>query len=128
MTEREIYVSMIEGSFDPATLKAFAEKKIAQLDHRNEKAKERAAAKRAAGDELQDLVFSFVGDEAKTRTQIADEMIAAGHDVTPGKVGARLTKLVDSGKIAKAKARVAGEDGKNKTIMVYALGFEAEEE
>ena len=127
MTEREIYTAMINGSIDAETLVAFGEKKLAQLDKRNEKAKERAAAKRAEGDELLNVVFSFVGDEAKTRGQITAEMVAAGYDVTEGKVGARLNKLVAGEQIAKAKGKTVGEDGKSKPVTLYALGFSSEE-
>ena len=47
MTEREIYNAMIDGTIDADVMVEFAEKKLAQLDKRNEKAKERAVAKRA---------------------------------------------------------------------------------
>lgn len=121
ITERDIYNQMIEGTIDAETLKAFAEKKIAQLDKRNESAKVRAAKKRAAGDELKGIVFSFVGDEAQTRVQITDAMIAAGHDVTVGKVGARLNQLVADGEIIKEKGKTLGEDGKSKAATFYSL-------
>lgn len=124
MTEREIYNAMIEGSLDAETMKEFAEKKLAQLDKRNASAKVRAAAKRAEGDELKAVVSSFVGDEPQTRAQITAAMVEAGYDVTEGKVGARLNKLVADGEIAKAKARIVGEDGKSKAATLYALSFE----
>ena len=87
---------------------------------------ERAVAKRAEADELTEKVFGFVTDEAQTRDDITNAMIDAGNDVTVGKVQARLTKLVEAGRIAKAKAKVAGEDGKTKQVTVYAFGFDAE--
>lgn len=126
MTEREIYNAMIDGTIDADVMVEFAEKKLAQLDKRNEKAKERAVAKRAEADELTEKVFGFVTDEAQTRDDITNAMVDAGNDVTVGKVQARLTKLVEAGRIAKAKAKVAGEDGKSKQVTVYALGFDAE--
>ena len=126
MTEREIYNAMIDGTVSAETLKEFAEKKIAQLDKRNASAKIRAERKRAEGDELANSVLGFVSDEPQTREQIAEAMVAAGYEVTVGKVQARLTKLFNEGRIAKAKAKVAGEDGKSKTVMVYAHEFDAE--
>lgn len=126
MTEREIYTAMIEGTIGADVLKEFAEKKIAQLDKRNASAKVRAERKRAEGDELTEAVFGFVSDEPQTREQVAEAMIAAGHSVTVGKVQARLTKLFNEGRIAKAKAKVSGEDGKAKTVTVYAFEFDAE--
>ena len=126
LTERDLYNSILNGNVDADVLKAFAEKKLAQLDKRSESAKRRAAVKRAEGDALVEAVFTHVGDEAKTRAQITSELVAEGFDVTDAKVGARLTKLVNDGRIAKAKGRVAGEDGKSKAATLYALAFDAE--
>ncbi len=124
MTERDIYNAMIDGTIERDVMVEFAEKKIAQLDKRNASAKARAEKKRAESDELMGVVASFVGDEPQTRAQITAAMIAEGHDVTEGKVGARLNKLVANGEIAKAKARIVGEDGKSKVATLYALSFE----
>lgn len=126
LTERDLYNSILNGNVDADALRAFAEKKLAQLDKRSESAKRRAAVKRAEGDALVEAVFTHVGDEAKTRTQITSELVAEGFDVTDAKVGARLTKLVKDGRIAKAKGKVTGEDGKSKTATLYALAFDAE--
>ena len=123
ITEREIYTSMINGTIDRDVMVEFAEHKLAQLDKRNESAKVRAAKKRAEGDALMGVVAEFVGDEPKTREDITSEMLDAGHDVTVGKVQSRLNKLVANGSIAKAKGKVAGEDGKNKTVTLYAVEF-----
>lgn len=123
ITEREIYTSMINGTIDRDVMVEFAEHKLAQLDKRNESAKARAAKKRAEGDALVDVVAEFVGDEPMTREDITNAMVDAGHEVTIGKVQNRLSKLVSEGRIAKAKAKVAGEDGKSKTVTVYAVQF-----
>ena len=126
ITEREIYNAMINGTIDADVMVEFATKKLAQLDKRNESAKIRAAKKRAEGNELESLVFSYVSEEGQTRGQIAEAMIADCHQVTVGMFQARLTALVEAGRIAKAKAKVAGEDGKTKQVTVYAFGFDAE--
>lgn len=126
ITEKAVYTGILEGTIDADVLKAFAEKKLAQLDKRAESAKIRAAKKKADGDALIEAVFACIGDEAKTRTQITSELIDEGYDVTEGKVTARLTKLVKDGRIAKAKGKVTGEDGKSKTATLYALAFDAE--
>lgn len=126
LTERDLYNSILNGNVDADALRAFAEKKLAQLDKRNESAKRRAAVKRTEGDALVETVFNHIGDEAKTRAQITAELVAEGFDVTEGKVGARLNKLVAEDRIAKAKGRVAGEDGKTKAVTLYALAFDAE--
>ena len=97
---------------------------MAQLDHRNEKAKERAAAKRAEGDELLNVVLTYVTDEPQSREDITAAMIADGHDVTAGKVGYRLTALSkgEDAPVAKQEATVPGVDGtKARRVMVYSL-------
>lgn len=126
LTERDLYNSILNGNVDADVLKAFAEKKLAQLEKRSESAKIRAAKKKAEGDALLEAVFACIGDEAKTRTQITSELIDEGYDVTEGKVTARLTKLVKDGRIAKTKDKVGSEDGKLKVATVYALAFDAE--
>lgn len=121
ITEREIYNAMINGTIDADVMVEFATKKLAQLDKRNESAKIRAAKKRAEGNELEALVLGYVTEEGQTRGQIAEAMLADGHDVTVGKVQARLTALVEAGKVSKEKGKVAGEDGKSKAATFYAL-------
>ena len=122
MTERDIYNSMIDGTFDPAVLAEFGAKKLAQLDHRNMKAKERAAAKRAEGDELTEKVYALVTDEPQSREDIANILIADGVETSVGKVGYRLTALVNDGRIVKEEITVPGVDGgKSKRMVVYSL-------
>ena len=123
MTEREIYNSILDGTFDTDVLVEFAEKKIAQLDKRNESAAKRAAKKRAESDDLMEKVAEFVTENPQSRDEITLAMQDAGIDVTVGKVTARLSKLVKAERISKAKAKVAGEDGKNHEVTVYALSF-----
>ena len=124
ITERDIYTSMIDGTFDPAILAEFGAKKLAQLDHRNMKAKERAAAKRAEGDELTEKVYSFVNDDPQSREDITNALVQAGIETTIGKVGYRLTALVNEGKIVKEEINVPGTDGgKAKRLVVYSLAY-----
>jgi hypothetical protein len=125
ITERDIYNGIINGTIDGDVLVEFAEKKLAQLDHRNEKAKERSAAKREAGDALTERVYGLLGSEPKSREQVLDELIAAGdvdeNELTLGKVGYKLSSLVRDGRAVKSESSVAGEDGKNRRIVVYSL-------
>ena len=124
ITEREIYTSIINGTADPDVLVEFAEKKIAQLDKRNASAAKRAAAKRAASDELLEVVAQYVSEAPQTREDITEAMIADGHEVTVGKVTNRLSKLVKAERIVKAKAKVpATEGGKAHEVTVYAVSF-----
>ena len=125
ITERDIYNGIIDGTVDRDVLVEFAEKKLAQLDHRNEKAKERSAAKREAGDALTERVYGLLGSEPKSREQVLDELIAAGdvdkNELTLGKVGYKLSALVRDGRAIKGETSIANEDGKNRRIVVYSI-------
>jgi hypothetical protein len=123
LTEREIYTMMINGTIDGDVMAEFAEKKLAQLDKRNASAQKRAAAKREATDVLTEQVMEYISENPQTREDITEAMIADGHEVTVGKVTSRLSKLVKAERIAKAKAKVSGEDGKSREVTVYALSF-----
>ena len=109
ITERDIYNSILDGTFDIDVLQGFAQKKLAQLDKRNASAKVRAERKRAEGDQLTDAVLAFVTDEPQNRAQIAAAFNAAnGTDFSDAKIGARLSKLARGGQIAKAETKEFG--------------------
>ena len=134
MTKRNVYEALInyanggamayagdEGDVvvSAEALAAFAENEIALLDKKAVKAKERAAQKRAEGDELTDAVRSAMSTE--TFEPIAE--IAArieGPDVTVSKVTYRLTQLVKNGEAEKQEISVAGGEGqKARKIQGY---------
>lgn len=127
VTKRERYESIkalveavgaVEG-IDTDGIVAFCDKEIATLDTRAEKAKERAAEKRAEGDELQAAVLAAMTDELASRQEITDRI--EGEDVTLAKVGYRLTALVKQGLAVKEEIAVTGEDGKSKKVAAYRL-------
>ena len=97
-------------------LRNYIDTTLDQLNAKNEKAKERAAKKRAEGDELLAVVEGLLTDEYQTGDEIAAQITDA--DVTRPKVTARLTKLIRAGKAHKAEAKT--EEGKK--VMVYAAG------
>ena len=103
-----------DGDVTAEDVTAFVETTLAQIAAKAEKNKERAAAKRQAGDKLRAQVLGFVTEEWQTRDEIAANF--EDEDVTPAKVGARLTQLVADGSVVKEKQKI---DGKDK--MVYAL-------
>ena len=136
MTKRNVYEALINlantGNLEYTTdegavtvtgeaLIAFAENEIALLDKKAVKAKERAAQKRAEGDELTDAVRAVMSTE--TFEPIAE--IAArieGEDVTVAKVTYRLTQLVKAGEAEKEQITVPGGEGqKARKIMAYKL-------
>ena len=127
VTKRERYESIkalveavgaVEG-IDTDGIVAFCDKEIATLDTRAEKAKERAAEKRAEGDELQAAVLAALTDEPASRQEVTDRI--EGEDVTLAKVGYRLTALVKQGLAVKEEIPVTGEDGKSKKVAAYRL-------
>lgn len=127
VTKRERYESIkalveavgaVEG-IDTDGIVAFCDKEIATLDTRAEKAKERAAEKRAEGDELQAAVLAALTDELASRQEITDRI--EGEDVTLAKVGYRLTALVKQGLAVKEEIAITGEDGKSKKVAAYRL-------
>lgn len=134
MTKRNVYEALINyansGVMVYATdegdvvvtgeaLAAFAENEIALLDKKAVKAKERAAQKRAEGDELTDAVRSAMSaDIFEPIAEIAARI--EGEDVTVSKVSYRLTLLVKNGEAVKEQITIPGSEGqKARKIMAY---------
>ena len=127
ITKREMFEALVEAAngaefkFTAEELIAFAENEIALLDKKAVKAKERAATKKAEGDELTEAVRAAMS--AEEFEPIAD--IAArieGEDVTVAKVQYRLTQLVKNGEAEKEQITVPGGEGqKARKIMAYKL-------
>ena len=127
ITKREMFEALVEAAngaefkFTAEELIAFAENEIALLDKKAVKAKERAATKKAEGDELTEAVRAAMS--AEEFEPIAD--IAArieGEDVTVAKVQYRLTQLVKNGEAEKEQITIPGGEGqKARKIMAYKL-------
>lgn len=108
------------GDYDFEGIVEFCEAEVEALANRAAKAKERAAAKRAEGDELQATVLGVLTDIPQTRQEVFDQ-IDGGEDISLAKIGYRLSSLVKSGKAIKSEVVVEGEDGKSKKLSAYAL-------
>ena len=101
-------------------LKTFCENEIALLDKKAEKAKERAATKRAEGDALTDAVRGALTGEFEPIADIATRI--EGEDVTVAKVQYRLGQLVKAGEAEKEQITVPGSEGqKARKIMGYRM-------
>ena len=99
----------------------FIEKSIAQLDARTEKARAKAAEKKAAGDELKANIKAVLSETPMTVADIVEAL--DDPEVTNAKVIARLTQLVNAQEIFKTDARVD-----KRTLKVYStVPFPAEE-
>ena len=99
----------------------FCQDQIADLDKKAAKAKERAAAKKAEGDELTDLVHSVLTDEYQTIADITVVVAETVPDVSASKITARLTKLFNTGVIEKEQISVEDSEGKKRKCMAYRL-------
>ena len=109
---------------DNAEFVEYCENELAKLAKKNEKAKERAAEKRAIGDDLQATVLSVITNDPQTREDILGPVIEATGDdtLTVHKIQSKLNNLVESNQISKCKVKT--EEGKTKTA--YTLPVDAE--
>lgn len=120
ITKRDNYVTLSEivansDSEIKDELLSFIEKEILSIDSKAEKAKARAAEKKAAGDELREAVQNVLTNELQTADAILCQI--EGEELTKAKIVARLTQLVKAG-IA-TKEDVKNEE--NKTVKAYKL-------
>lgn len=102
----------------------FIDKQIEQLEAKAAKAKYRAAAKRADGDALREMVFQCVDAKPKTIDEITADVIDIAEDasdITKAKVTARLTQLVKNGSVAKEQTKIG-----TRKIMTYARAGKVE--
>ena len=98
---------------------AFVDKQVEMLDAKAAKAKERAANKKAEGDELREVIAAVLTDEFQTADEITAQV--EGEDITKAKVVARLTQLVNARIAVKEQIKV---DSAKK--MAYKLAAEEE--
>lgn len=97
---------------------AFATKEIEQLDKKAVKAKERAAAKRAEGDALTEMVLNALTADFQTAADVAAQI--EDEEATVAKVSYRLGALVKEGKAVKEDIKV-DRDGKKAVLKGYKL-------
>ena len=109
---------------DNANVVAYCENELALISKKNEKARARAAEKRAIGDELQADVLAAITDAPQTRDDILAAVVEAtgNEELTVGKIQSKLNNLVEAGQIAKCKVKT--EDGKTKTAYTVATDAE----
>ena len=119
----EMVAEIVEGSGaeNKEELMEFINKQVEALDKKAAKAKERAAEKKAEGDELRAKVEAVLTDEV----QVIDEIVDAigEEDVTRNKVVARLTQLVKAGIAVKEEVKNG-----SKKVMGYRLAGEETED
>ena len=133
LTKRSVYEALLKmvetGTLEITEdeLKTFCENEIALLDKKAEKAKERAATKRAESDALTDAVRSALTGEFEPIADIAARI--EGDDVTVSKITYRLGQLVKNGEAEKDQLTIpATETTKARRVVGYraASGASAE--
>lgn len=99
-----------EIKYDPNDVITFCEHEIELLDKKTAKAKERAAAKRAEGDELTEQIYNVLyDDEFMTIPEIVKAL--GDEDVSAQKASYRLRTLVAENRAEKTEVSVPGADG-----------------
>lgn len=116
VSKRDYLTAIIEAmrtgeiKYDPNDVIAFCEHEIELLDKKTAKAKERAAAKRAEGDELTEQIYDVLSsDEFMTIPEIVKAL--GDEDVSAQKASYRLRSLVEANRAEKTEITVAGSDG-----------------
>ena len=118
VTKKENYEMLMEivensNSEMKAELVDFITKQIESIDAKAAKAKEKAAEKRAEGDELRAAVKSVLTEELQTAETILSQI--EGEELTKAKIVARLTQLVKNGEAEKEQIKNA----EGKKVMKY---------
>lgn len=131
VTKKDYYNNIIQAmktgevSIDPVDIIAFCENEIAMLDKKAEKAKERAAAKKADGDALTDAVKAALTNEFAITADITMKVAEAlGDDaeVTVHRVQYRLTQLAKAGEAEVTDMKIeATETSKARTLKAYRV-------
>lgn len=116
VSKRDYLTAIIEAmktgeiKYDPNDVIVFCEHEIELLDKKTAKAKERAAAKRAEGDELTEQIYDVLsGDEFMTIPEIVKAL--GDEDVSAQKASYRLRTLVSENRAEKTEVSVPGADG-----------------
>lgn len=110
------YFEEIKTVLEEANEKDLAEvmaHEIELLENKAIKNKERAEARKIAGDELRDTISNILIDDLQTVDEIVDQL--DDEEITKAKVVARLTQLVNLNEAIKEQVKT--EDGKK--IMAY---------
>ena len=115
MTQKEIFGLIKETCADNEVIVEFCDAQIAKLDAKAEKAKVKAAEKKAAGDELYAVIVSTLTNDLQTAEAVLEQL--EGDELTVAKVRARLSQAVKNGVAAKESVKI---DGKAKVCYKLA--------
>lgn len=100
----------------------FCDNELALLDKKAEKAKERAATKAAANDELAETVkAALTADNYLTVDEVTAVVAETHPDITRSQVTYRLGKLVKAGEATKKEVSVSVDGGKARKLQAFCL-------
>ena len=118
---RKDYFNMIKAALaDNADIVAFCDKEIAAIDHKADKARERAAIKAQEPDTLMDAVLAVLTNEPMTNADILAAI--ADEDVSVNKIAYRANALVKAGKALKTEVTIpATDEHKARKLVAYTL-------
>lgn len=115
-SKRDYLTAIIEAmktgeiKYNPDDVIAFCEHEIELLDKKTAKAKERAAAKRAEGDELTEQIYNVLyDDEFMTIPEIVKAL--GDESVSAQRASYRLRTLVAENRAKKTEVSIPGVDG-----------------
>lgn len=119
ITKAQVLDMILEAMADNSDVVDYCNKEKEALANKAAKAKERAAEKKAAGDELRAVIETILKEatEPMTREMVLGCIEDPNGELTVAKVGARITQLVQLGLVSKVSVKT--EDGKSKTAYVY---------
>lgn len=120
-TNKEFFEMIADYMKDNADIVGFCQKQIAALDKKSEKAKARAAEKKAKGDELLKAVKDILTAEPQSTAEVTAKVCVTYPEATAAKCSYRLTKLVKDGIAGKAEETIKVKDGRNRKIMTYYI-------
>ena len=120
-TASEMYTLIKEKWADAETAEAVAEfcdKELEKIAKKSARQKEKAAQKRAEGDELQNVIKSLLTNEYQTAEQILAQIAVedGAEPLTKGKIVAKMKNLVESNQAVKADIKT--EEGKRKAYRL----------
>lgn len=99
----------------------FVQAEQAALANKAAKAKAKAAEKKTEIDDLGNAVLGVLNGTPKTRDEVFEAVEFDGEEISVAKIGARLTRLVELGKIQKTEVKAVTASGKKTTRMAYSL-------
>lgn len=115
-----LHMQDFNEAISDAAVSDFCANEIDLLDKKAAKAKERAATRKAEGDELMEAVAEALSEDFESIAAIAARI--QGDDVTVAKVQYRLRKLAESGRAEKSEITIPGSEGsKSRKVVGYKL-------